>query len=393
MAGKPHAQVLVAEDNRTTRTFLRYKLEKAGYEVVTAQNGKEALDLLTDRIGAVLLDLQMPEMDGMACLGHIHRSYSDIQPIIITANEDVSMAVEAMKFGAFDYLTKPLNPEELVTIVNKAVQSHEQSRRLRQVESELARAREHEAFIAAKIQQTLLIGRPPSDFEGLRIAELTIPSLKIDGDFYDFFRVNDRCIDLVVGDVMGKGIPAALLGAAAKNHFLRILYELVGECGDRHPTPAAIVAAVQRKLIDRLEELQNFITLCYARFDLEERRLIYVDCGHVRTIHYHRESGDCRLVHGGNMPIGFPETEPYIQKEYPLSPGDLFFFYSDGLTEARNPDGEFYGESRVAADVRQFRDALPGAIIEGVRHNIVSFTGTEVFSDDFTCVVVRIDDE
>ncbi len=384
--------VLVAEDNRTTRTFLCYKLEKAGFQVISAEDGRRAVEQLTDSVGAVLLDLQMPEMDGMACLAHIQNHFPDLQPIMITASEDVTTAVEAMKYGAFDYLVKPLNPEELVAAVNRALKARDQNVRLRRVEAELERARAHESAIASRIQQTLLLGKFEEVMDGIRIASLTIPSRKIDGDFYDFYRVNDQCLDIVVGDVMGKGVPAALVGAAAKNHFLRTLYELARTCHGRFlPSPSEIVAHVQTAMIDRLDELENFITLCYTRIDLARRTITYVDCGHVRTIHYHADIDDCSFIKGGNMPIGFPEMNDYAETEIHFGPGDLFFFYSDGLTDARNEAGLVFGEARLLETVGRHAAGGPELTISRVRSAVVDFIGRESFSDDFTCVGVTID--
>ena len=105
----------------------------------------------------------------------------------------------------------------------------------KRAQEELARAREQEVEIGFKIQQTLLLDQPPRDVPGVRVAALTIPSQRIDGDFYDFFKHRDDCLDVIVGDVMGKGIPAALLGAATKSHFLQALQptDLTGPA--RHP--------------------------------------------------------------------------------------------------------------------------------------------------------------
>ena len=108
--------------------------------------------------------------------------------------------------------------------------------------SELEQAREREIEIGFRIQQTLLLDQPPADVPGLRVAALTIPSQRIDGDFYIFLRHSDESLDVIVGDVMGKGIPAALLGAATKSHFLRALSDLMALSKDgRLPEPKDIV--------------------------------------------------------------------------------------------------------------------------------------------------------
>ena len=141
----------------------------------------------------------------------------------------------------------------------------------KRAQEELARAREQEAEIGFRIQQTLLLEQPPQDLPGVRAAALTIPSQRIDGDFYDFFNHRDRCLDVIVGDVMGKGIPAALLGAATKSHFLQALSRLISlsEPGTL-PEPKDIVTLAHSEVARQLIELESFVTVCYARLDLVE---------------------------------------------------------------------------------------------------------------------------
>ncbi|MRR14656.1 response regulator, partial [archaeon] len=200
--GKIPSKILVVDDSRVVRTYLQSHLQKEGYEVIEAKDGKEALSILSDDIGIVLLDLWMPEMDGMACLRHIRENFPDIPTIMITVSHEISNAVEAMKYGAFDYVTKPFNPNELIALVQQALKTRIQAQRLRRVEAELAKAREHEISIASRIQQTLLIGGTPKELKGVKIGDLTIASKKIDGDFYDFYKVGEHCLDIIVGDVM-----------------------------------------------------------------------------------------------------------------------------------------------------------------------------------------------
>ncbi len=144
-------------------------------------------------------------------------------------------------------------------------------------------------------------------------------------------------------------------------------------------------------MIHQMEELETFVTLCYARFDLSRKQMRFVDCGHMRTIQYHRDTRTCSLLQGVNMPLGFPETEPFTQIVVPFADGDFFFFYSDGLTEAMNSDGLLFGEERLVASVKTSSAFSPNEIIEKVWIDIVSFSGSDAFRDDFTCVVVKID--
>ncbi len=192
----------------------------------------------------------------------------------------------------------------------------------KRAEEELARAREQEVEIGFRIQQTLLLDQPPRDLPGIRVAALTIPSQRIDGDFYDFFKHRDTCLDVIVGDVMGKGIPAALMGAATKSHFLQALSRLLSLSPPGSlPEPKAIVTLAHSEVARQLIELESFVTLCYARFDLEHHRLDFVDCGHPATILFTASTGTCRMLQGENLPLGVREQEIYDQVSVPVASG------------------------------------------------------------------------
>ena len=254
-------------------------------------------------------------------------------------------------------------------------------------------ARENEIAIASQIQESLLIEKPPQNLMKIQIAQVTIASQEVDGDFYDFFKHNDNCINIVVGDVMGKGIPAALLGAATKNYFLRVLFRLLSSLScSSIPDPETIVSSVKTDMIEKLEKLEIFVTLCYARLDLKSNIISYVNCGHMNTIHYQKQSNDVILHEGENMPLGFPEKEPIKKISKEFHSGDILFFYSDGLTEASNTDGELFGEQRLVKAIINYAAELPEKIIAKIKNKIIDFTKTVKFLDDFTCVVIKIDD-
>ena len=263
----------------------------------------------------------------------------------------------------------------------------------KRAQEELARAREQEVEIGFKIQQTLLLDQPPRDVPGVRVAALTIPSQRIDGDFYDFFKHRDDCLDVIVGDVMGKGIPAALLGAATKSHFLQALSRLISLAAPGTlPEPKDIVTLAHSEVARQLIELESFVTLCYARFDLRNRWVDFVDCGHTTTIHFQASTGTCALLQGENLPLGVSEGEIYGQIRVPLHPQDVLLFYSDGLTETRNSAGELFGIERLAECVRTHGRLEPEALIERIHQTAVLFSDSETFGDDLTCVAVKIEE-
>jgi sigma-B regulation protein RsbU (phosphoserine phosphatase) len=263
----------------------------------------------------------------------------------------------------------------------------------KQAEEQATRARDLEVEIGFKIQQTLLLDQPPKDFPGARVAALTIPSQRISGDFYDFFRHVDQCLDVIVGDVMGKGIPAALLGAAAKSTFLQALSEIISlsERGTL-PKPEEIVTLAHAKIARQLIRLESFVTVSYARFDLERQKFELVDCGHMPVIHYRHRTGTCTALRGSHVPLGVSEAEIYEQITQSFEPEDVFVFYSDGITEAQNSSGEFYGISRLTECVRMNSRLDASQLITKIRTSVVFFSNSETFADDLTCVVVKIEE-
>jgi PAS domain S-box-containing protein len=262
----------------------------------------------------------------------------------------------------------------------------------KRAEEELARARRREIEIGSRIQQSLLLGQPPCHLSWATVAALTVPSQQIDGDFYDFLSHHDRCFDVVVGDVMGKGVPAALLSAAIKSSILHTFSRLLYVSGQaRLPEPEEIVNGVQAEIGEQFMALRVFATLCYMRLDRERQQATFVDCGHTKTIHYQQEENASRLLEGENMPLGCHEAEVYRQVTVSFQPGDLFVFYSDGVTEARDGNGEFFDTFRIVQLIDALGSLAPAQLVERIHEAIIAHTGSRTFMDDVTCVVVRIE--
>lgn len=382
--GTAPCRVLVADDDRVVQALLNRTLRKAGYDVIIASNGREALERMESDVGVVLLDLQMPEMDGISCLRHLREQYRDLSAIMITASEEISDAVEAMRQGAYDYVVKPVGPSTLIPLVEKARQTWLQNRRFRAMEAELARSRDREIAIAEKIQRTLLLGHPP-ETKDVRTACLTVPSQRVDGDFFDFFRLDDHSLDILIGDVMGKGITAALLGAAIKSTCLRVIADQRGS-NTVPPEPEVLVSALHDRVIGQMEEIETFVTMCYARLDFRKREIRLVDCGHMRTLHYQANTGEVVPLEGVNVPLGLPEPEPFRQISAPFRNGDVFLFYSDGVTEARRSDDEMFGEARLADVLGHHARRPPRELIQRISDTVTRFAGSASLEDDLTLV-------
>lgn len=258
-------------------------------------------------------------------------------------------------------------------------------------EVEIGRRRAREMMVGSQIQRTLLFGKIPATSGPFSIATFTQPSQEIDGDFYEFFNFENHSIDLIIGDVMGKGVPAALMGAAVKQQLNRSTSHLLSRHRNNHYTPAPqeIVSNLQRQIGKELRQLDAFVTLSYLRIDASTAQIHLIDAGHMPVIQV-GDAGIC-LLQGNNLPIGVIEDEIYEQASFPLHTGDTIFMFSDGLTEARNAEGEEFGIARLTEMIQQMHRARlpPAIIVQNIRWHINQFDNSARAQDDQTCIALR----
>jgi PAS domain S-box-containing protein len=258
----------------------------------------------------------------------------------------------------------------------------------KRAESEVQNSRLQERTNASNIQQTLLLGKPPEDLPWLKISAYTLPSHAIDGDFFDFYQHDDTTFDVLVGDVMGKGVAAALLGASIKSSYLRAIGKLLYvNPAHQLPSPEQIVERMHQKLTAQFIQLETFATLCCLRFDKSNGMLTYVDCGHTKTLHC-ASNGALFKLESECVPLGFSIREQYVQHKINYSPGDIFLCYSDGVTEAANSAGEQFGCERLEQLVIEGRSASPASLINTIRQAVLDHCDGVPLGDDLTVVAI-----
>lgn len=389
-------EVLVVDDDATSRLTLRFLMERAGYTVVEAENGLAAWNLLREHAFAlVVADWLMPVMDGLELCRRIR---STVAPggiytyiILLTSKFEREDRLAGLAAGADDFMVKPPAPDELAARLGVADRILRMETELREANILLAERRQNEIQIGGNIQRALLMARPPEESNLFEFAVMNLPSSQIDGDFFDFFVHRPGVVDVFVGDAMGKGVPAALVGAGTKSFMLRALSTLLADHPRDHlPRPVEIVQNVHDGLSGQLMRLGSFVTLGYARLDVPAHKATFVDAGHTKAIHLHTSTRVAEIVAGENFPIGFTDRETYAEVERTFEDGDLFVFYSDGVTEARSPEHGLFGVVRLQALLSEHANDSPSQLLYRLRESVRAYTGDRPMDDDFTCVMVRV---
>lgn len=240
---------------------------------------------------------------------------------------------------------------------------------------------EKELEIAKHIQHDLLPDRAP-DIEGIELHGLCVPTNQIGGDYYDYLHRDRERIDLVIADVSGHSIGAALLIAETRA-FIRAKSESL-------QGPAQIIRAVNAFILTDLDRAEMFITLFYASYDAINQTLRYASAGHNNPMIWRAASGRCDHLDVNGLILGVKEDVIYEEKETEMASGDLLILFTDGLTEAENHAGDFFGEERLEELLREYHLLPTEQIIDRIMEQARLFTGTRSFRDDVTIVLMKI---
>ncbi len=240
----------------------------------------------------------------------------------------------------------------------------------KQQEQELAKARD--------IQEGLLPKKIPQ-VRGLEVAAAWQPASTVGGDYFDVLKFSERKIGVCIGDVVGKGISAALLMANLQASFRAFASEEI--------SPGTLVGKLNEVISNNIAS-DKFITFWYCTIDTKEDRLTYASAGHWPPILFHK-SGEGVPLREGGMPLGIFPDRKYENGGFPLSSGDRLVLYTDGLTEAMDSDKQEFGEGRLLELCSRNIALSASELLAAIRKEVVSFCNGN-FQDDFTLVVVAV---
>src|SRR5690606_31006219 len=366
-------RILVVDDEPDLELLIRQKFRKhirsAEIEFSFAADGVEALELLQDGtdVDIVLSDINMPRMDGLSLLNGIQKLNKLLKVVMVSAYGDMGNIRTAMNRGAFDFITKPIDFEDLEITIEKTRQELEALRQSITLQSKLT-ALHRELEIASQIQLSFLPSRFPAfpERSDIDVYATMIPAQEVGGDFYDFFLIDEHHLGFVLGDVSGKGVGAAL--------FMAITRTLIRSTALHSTSAAECMTQVNQTLFPETVP-RMFVTVFFGILDTRTGEVTYTNAGHHSPLILRDGDRVEEAERTGGLGLCLKGDVKYQERTLQLAPGEMLLLYTDGVTEAVNEDGGDYGDERLKECLQTSSRESPGEIIRDVLRSVTYFSG------------------
>ena len=376
-------KILVVDDEPDLEHLMRQRLRRdvrAGrFELAFAHDGVEALEVLSNDgdIDMVLSDINMPRMDGLTLLEQIPSIDPNIRSVIVSAYGDMKNIRTAMNRGAFDFVTKPIDFADLRITIDKTRAHLAALREALETRDRLV-AVQNELGVARDMQQSILPTQFPkhSSYEVFGHMEA---AREVGGDFFDVINLEGSRIGLAIADVSGKGVPAAL--------FMMSSRTLLKGAAIGHSRPGDALAEVN-DLLEADNDSAMFVTVFYTAYNPDSGTLTYANGGHNPPLIIHADGSSTVLDPTGGIALGVAPGMPYGQSEVQLAPGEIFVLYTDGVTEAMDPDFEEFGLERLQEVYAAAPPTSARAANQMAFDAVHRFAAGAPQSDDITCVTL-----
>jgi sigma-B regulation protein RsbU (phosphoserine phosphatase) len=377
------AKTVLLVDDAPTNIQVVNSILKDTYKIRIATNGAKALDIANQLPAPdlILLDVMMPEMDGYEVCSRLKSAdhTRDIPVIFLTGQTEIEDETKGFELGAVDYIHKPFSP----AVVKARVHTHLVLRGIReQLASQLLTIR-REMETARQIQLSILPREIPS-VAGLDIAARYIPMTAVAGDFYDFIPIDEKRIGILVADVSGHGMPAALISS-----MLKIALDAQTSCA---ADPARVLAGLNQSLCGKFQG--HFVTAAYLLVDTEKQSLSYAGAGHPPLILRDQSAGNTRAIEENGLFLGFFPEATYTAVDMPFKDGDWAVLYTDGIMETTNLSEEQFGEDRLKLFLQSNGDLSAGQFVDGLLDELSRWSdkasGREQ-EDDLTLLAIHFD--
>ncbi len=375
------ARTLIADDQPDVLAALRLLLKGAGYQTEAADSPAAVLNAIQhEKFDLVLMDLNYARdttsgKEGLDLIERIHALDHALPIIVMTAWATVDLAVESMRLGVRDFVQKPWENSGLLRKLKTQI---DYGRRLRDREA-ATQSRERQLKLdleeAREIQRGLMPRKMPH-LNGFSLANAWQPARGVSGDYLAAFKLDDSRAALCVADVAGKGFPAALL----MSNMQATLKSLSAE----GMSPSELCSKLN-KLMCGNTPLRKFITCFYSELDIATHKLTFTNAGHNPPMLV-RRGGECiRLEEGGRV-IGAFCDSTFTEREVQLYEGDKLLLFTDGVTEARNAEGEEFGDHRLLECLRSYAGRNAAELRMLILDAVTDFCDGN-FDDDATLMI------
>jgi len=380
--------ILVVDDEPDLQMLMlqkfRQKVKEREYEFLFAEDGQEALETLekNSRISLILSDINMPRMDGLTLLSELQQLSNDyLKTVIVSAYGDMGNLRTAMNRGAFDFVTKPIDFNDLETTITKTLREIEKLEHARNIEKQL-KLLNTDLDMAARIQQQILKKDFPvyQDDDRFDVYAHMIAAKYVGGDFYDFFKVDENHLAFFIGDVAGKGMPAAI--------YMAVCDTMLKAIGSEVLDPAECLSKVNQMLIP-VSDTSTFVTVFYGVLNLKNGELTYSNGGHNQPYHVTTNGEVHELENIGGLLLGKFDFASYEKKTIKLKAGDTVITFTDGVTEAVNEEDEQFEEERLISHLSKNSAKSLSSNVKGLFLEVLKFAGSAPQSDDITVMSVQ----
>jgi sigma-B regulation protein RsbU (phosphoserine phosphatase) len=377
------ASVLLIDDDPVVSRFASLLLAGQGYAVTCCADPAEGIARAqAEPPDVILLDIEMPGMNGMEACARLLGVAPHVPIMFFSAAAKERFIEQGFRTGAHDYLQKPFAEAELAARVGNLARLARHERSLRHTAEELRRTNQHLSrdLEAARRMQAALLPTSLAPDPAIACSVLYEPAAEIGGDLYAVERAPSGMIRILVADVSGHGVVAALLAA-----YFKMGYQVYS---DREDGPAAVLQAIHGELCRTLDS-GDFVTALAAWLDPVTGALRYASAGHAPCLWLRGgQSAPERLQPTGPV-IGIVAESRFGESNLKLCPEDALLLLTDGVLEALGAAGEPYGLARVTALAAAERNASPSALLAKLRSDLRAFCRARPAEDDQTALVLK----
>ncbi|MGK5095418.1 SpoIIE family protein phosphatase [Deltaproteobacteria bacterium TL4] len=376
-----HIRILLIEDNSMDAEIFQELLEpstQTTYDVIWVDRLSRSLEHLK-KVDVIFLDLSLPDSYGLNTYQTLNQYTLTIPIIILSGLNDEALAIEAVRKGAQDYLMKgEIRSQSLERSIHYAIErkriSEELKYRKEQMENEL---------IDAQFTQNALLPQVIPQLENTRITTQYIPLIQVSGDLYDVVTLDKDRLGILIADVSGHGVSAALLGAMVSLTFKN--------ANAFYPSPGKVLQFMDEALYKKFPD-GKYATLFYAVYDKVSQKLTYAVAGHPPALVIRPSTQEIFKLFGTGGIVGIfrNKNDSYQEQEFALQPQDKVLFYTDGLVEIANAQSDYFGLNRLKALLKEHCQLPIEALLKEICTQVLAYSEKSTFDDDVTLVGLEV---